>query len=78
MKTLVFNINNYVSFKLTPTGQNIYEHTDAKFVCNEYGYYTAQLHEVMHIFGRYFGMGSNTPIEDMRLLIDVKDLECYA
>lgn len=78
MKTLSFNINNHVSFKLSPTGQNIYQHTDADFPCDEYGYYTAQLHEVMHIFGRHFNMVGNTPIEDMVLLLDVKDLKQFS
>lgn len=78
MKTLSFNINNYVEFKLTPTGQNIYEHTDASFPCNEYGYYKAQLHEVMRIFGIHLVMGCNTPIEGMVLLLDVKDLAQFS
>lgn len=78
MNTLSFNINSYVQFKLTPVGQNIYEHTAMGFDCDEYGYYKAQLHEVMHIFGRHFGMGGNTPIEDMVLLLHVKDLTQFS
>lgn len=75
MKTLAFNINSYVRFKLSPVGEDIYQHSGKTLPCDEYGYLKAPLHQVMHIFGEFFCLGSNTPIQDMVILLDVKDLK---
>lgn len=93
-----FNINNYVKVKLTDYGREIHKkhHIDLfteigkldKFPYetlkeDEYGYVTFQLHDLMKLFGEYFGAGGRPeqyPFkfdilfkeDDLKEVIDIK------
>ena len=74
MKYLSFNLNHYVKFRLTDEGKEVnrvYRHQLQPI--DEYGYYKAQMHEVMSMFGDCFYKG-RVPIEKMEIIFDVKDL----
>lgn len=77
-----FNVNNYVKVKLTELGKNIYQqrmkelnnmsirwHFDTEPKLDEEGYYKAQLHEIMNMFGSYCQNGFDIPFETNIILL---------
>ena len=79
-----FNINNYIKFKPTEYGAEIYKnhHKEAfkgtgfskELEVDLYGYSELQMHEFMYVYGGYAFLGGTAFIEVCEILIKDKDL----
>lgn len=80
-----FNINNYIKFKPTEYGIEIYNnHKKEAFKGTRFsrelkvdsdGYSELQMHEFMRVYGRYSFLGGTPFIEVCEILIRDKDLD---
>ena len=79
MKFAESNLNNYIKVKLTEYGRKIYRSSfvtlglpEPRINIDEDGYTRFQIHDFVHVFGKYVCIGNDLPCEP-NIQIEVKE-----